>query len=310
MSRKDREEFAEVFTDVTHLPGMYIVNSSDESGDVQGVMDGAAAMLAQLSRKRKGRTPLDSQWNLARKTALGQVKSEEKFFEMIKKVRASEKAAFRRQAHSIHGFMRRLHYSQQDIEHYNQYGLWVHVITQSYRWYLDLLEHIRSIAYFHRRWDGLAIKLVEHHGTKLAELRVFAVDYKTFLLDVYVYLREAQAQKFQHVAIQDELWKTNAPVAPLPTQERTANGGGRATPTPTTTARNSGCAHCKTKALHEQLHVGLGQANCPLSQVPRAQARNIAKDLLDRVQGTPSLNLGNLVSEAVASAVAAGATNP
>ena len=57
---------------------------------------------------------------------------------------------------------------------------------------------------------------------------------------------------------------------------------------PSVTGRNTGCAHCKSKALHEVMEVGLGQANCPLKEVARNQARQMAGELLGHFKKHPT----------------------
>ena len=133
--------------------------------------------------------------------------------------------------------------------------------------------------------------MIKHHSRKLADIRNYAVDYRLYLLEVYVYFREGRKEKFQNPSIQEALWRSPPPQIMEAVEERHDGTN--------STGRNTGCAHCKSKALHESMGVGLGQSNCPLKDVPRNQARQMVGDLLGHFKKNPTCDKAAYVKKAV-----------
>ena len=235
--------------------------------------------IISASKSRKTKTQLNSQWNNERHTALLKVSNEENLLDMIDRISSGEKPAFKKQTYAIHTFMRRCMYRESDIAKYLRHGLWPRIIEDTFKWNLEFREQVRRITTKHKTWNGLAYEMVRHHGRKLADIRNFAVDYRLYLLEVYVYFRENRKAKFQSPSIQEALWR------PLPS--RVADTYDDNAETGVTPSR-SGCAHCKSKALHEVMGVGLGQANCPLKEVPRNQARQMVGQVLGYLKKNPN----------------------
>ena len=133
--------------------------------------------------------------------------------------------------------------------------------------------------------------MIKYHGRKLADIRNYAVDYRIYLLEVYVYLREGRKEKFQKQSIQESLWRSSLVVRSEMSEEHTEGSS--------TTGRNTGCAHCKSKVLHEVMEVGLGQANCPLKEAPRNQARQMVSELLSHFKKHPSCDKAEYVKKKI-----------
>ncbi len=280
MPSKEREEFTDLLLDVTHLPGMYNGGTDvGELNEVIGELKGVGDAIISATKHRKTKTQLNTQWANERRTMLLKISNEDQLLEAIDRIITGEKPAFKKQTYAIHTFMRRCLYRESDISKYLRNGLWPRIIEDTFKWNLEFLEQVRRISTKHKTWSGLAYEMVRHHGRKLADIRNFAVDYRLYLLEVYVYFREHRKTKFQSPSIQEALWR------PLPsriadTYEDNAETG----PTPS----RSGCAHCKSKALHEVMGVGLGQANCPLKEVSRNQARQMVGELLGYFKKNPN----------------------
>merc|ERR1712099_208957 len=102
--------------------------------------------------------------------------TEEHLIEMIERVHGAEKPAFKKQAVAIQRFMRCCRYSGTEVDKYLRGGLWLRIIEDTFKWYLELLEHIRRIATKHGTWTGLAKEMVSHHSRKLADIRLYAVE--------------------------------------------------------------------------------------------------------------------------------------
>ena len=243
------------------------------------------------TKSRKTKTQLNTQWGNERRTALLKVINEEQLLDMIDRISTGEKPAFKKQTYAIYGFMRRCRYEEGDIQDYLREGLWPRIIDNTFKWNMEFLEQVRRIATKHKTWGGLAQAMIKYHGRKLADICNYAVDYRIYLLEVYVYLREGRKEKFQNPSIQESLWRSSLVVRSEMPEEHTEGSS--------TTGRNTGCAHCKSKALHEVMEVGLGQANCPLKEAPRNQARQMASELLSHFKKHPSCDKADHVKKKI-----------
>ena len=92
--------------------------------------------------------------------------------------------------------------------------------------------------------------MIIYHGEKLASVRSHAEDYRDYILDLYVYLRDAHKRKFQDESFQRVLWRRLESAAIPDTLEDGQDG------------QDSGpskrCGHCKHKFGHSTV-------NCPLT---------------------------------------------
>ena len=289
MTRQDREDLSDLLMDVTHLPGRYNTDfdTSEELTDVLGEeLRGLGDAIISATRNCKNKSTSNVHWESERRTVLLKVNTEEHLVEMIERVHGAEKPAFKKQSVAIQRFMRCCRYSGTEVDEYLRGGLWLRIIEDTFKWYLELLEHIRRIATKHGTWTGLAKEMVSHHSRKLADIRLYAVEYRVYLLEVYIYLREHRKEKFQNASIQEALWRTNKKA--ITTNDDHQIG------------RNSGCAHCKSKAFHEAMDVNLGRSNCPLKEVPQAKAKQIASECLSHFRKNPDIDKGAYVKDKVA----------
>ena len=292
MPAKDREEFADLLLDIPHLPGMYSSGSdAGELTEVIGELKGVGDAIISANKHRKTKTQLNTQWGNERRTALLKVTTEESLLDMIDRINSGEKPAFKKQTYAIYSFMRRCMYGEEEIKEYLRGGLWPRIIEDTFKWNMEFLEQVRRIATKHKMWGGLAQEMIKHHGRKLADIRNYAVDYRVYLLEVYVYFREGKKDKFQNASIQEALWRTPRHQEKGQGEDSGENLQGN--------SRNSGCAHCKSKALHEIMGVGLGQSNCPLKGVSRTQARQMVGDILGHFKKNPSCDKEEYVKKKV-----------
>ena len=303
LREKDREEFTDLLLDVTNLPGMYQMRERDHSeeavGEVVDEIKGLSEALLTSSKAKKIASKFNAQWKSEHHTTLLNVSRESQLHKMIRKIGSCRIPVFTRQSQAIRTFLRRCYYHEDDIEDYLRNGLWIRIITDTFLWNRELLERVRTIRHEHNRWDGMASAMIEHHGRKLADIRFYAVDYKLFLLKTYVYFRELVKDDYKTPALQEVLWDyvsnglwSNSPAEPNDDAQASKERG----------TNNSGCAHCRSKALHEALGVALGQKHCPLKGLERKKARGMVQDLLAHFEQHPNCNkaqhVANKVSEA------------
>ena len=92
--------------------------------------------------------------------------------------------------------------------------------------------------------------MLEHHAKGLAKVRSFSLDYRTCVLKVYVYLREAASKKFFTSAMSEALWSR---VASLETLHEA----------PSASAGDPKCSHCRSKEVHTYLGLLPARTHCP-----------------------------------------------
>lgn len=281
MPTKDRKEFADLLMDAANLPGRY-QHKQGEAGELKEVLGeelkGVGDAIVSATSNRRTRTELNTQWKNENRTYLMKVSTEENLVTMMGRIHSGQKSVFKKQTHSVYYYMRECSYSSDEIEEYLQYGLWIRIIDDTYTWNLQLLQQIRHIASKHGTWTGLASAMIEHHGRKMADLRSFAVDYRSYLLELYIYLREGQKNNFQHPSLMEALWRVPAQIV-----EDHSNIGEEESK-----GRTSGCSHCRSKNLHDQMGVPWGKDNCPLKTLSAQKARKAVKGLLEHFKDNPN----------------------
>ena len=55
-----------------------------------------------------------------------------------------------------------------------------------------------------------------------------------------------------------------------------------------TKGRTSGCSHCRSKSLHDQMGVAWGKDNCPLKLLNEQKARKLTKGILEHFKDNPN----------------------
>ena len=265
------------------MPGRY-QHKHGEFGELKEILGeelkGVGDAIVSATSGRRTRSELNTQWKNENRRYLTKVTTEEQLTTMVGRIHSGQKASFKKQSHSIYYFMRECSYSSTEIEDYLQHGLWIRIIDDTYLWNLQLLQQIRHISSKHNTWTGLASAMIDHHGRKMADLRAYAVDYRSYLLDVYMYLRESHKNDFQHPSLMEALWR----MPPQIVEDLTNNGGEEAK------IRTSGCSHCRSKALHEVMDVGWGKDNCPLKAINGQKARKLSKVILDHFKENPNVD--------------------
>lgn len=283
---KDRKRLVENALDVTQLPGTFTTLLDDEPGvDTIGqVTEAATSMLSSITGKQ--RQLQDSQWKLPKKNAMTRIKSKEDLERMIEDVYESETPAFQDQDDRLRSFLTRRHYTEEEADEYLQCGLLPHLVRQTFRMYVRLLEYIRKICYKHGGiWQGLCVALTEHHTRGLGKIRTFCSDYKALVVRSYVYLRDATESKFMHPSVHEGLWE-KAITLPSPSGS-TGQGTG---------STQLVCPHCRSKWLHGQMGVAHTRQVCPLTEVSGIKAKAGIAILVAERREHPTVPLATAVS--------------
>jgi hypothetical protein len=184
----------------------------------------------------------------------------------------------------IEHFLYRHHYSSKYIETYLQTSLLSKITNDSFQNFFDLADAIRQLSIDLPQWEGGPAKaMLDYHASKLWDICQYAISRKQLILQVYIYLRDAQAKEFYHEAMIGALWERLNNLNSASAGPRANPGGGAGN-----SRANHGdnvetrCSHCMP-----------GQRGlCPVKNiVNKAKAKESAKWVVDQKQEDPSKDL-------------------
>ena len=290
MRHIDRGAMYTAAVDVTSLPGGWNSNkgvSEEMFQESQKIAQLTSTILASTNKLR-GMEIQDTSWNSTIRHSLGRVKNREDLFEFVKKLRKSKKAAFRQETNLIQNYMYQRQYGGPFIREYVRSSLLCLISARSFRSFFDLGDAIRQLAFDHPNWEnGPAKAMLAFHSEKLMEIRQFAVSRKQLILQIYTYLRDAQAKDFYHESMAGAIWERLSSIPAVPSH----TGGGPET---------SRCSYCSNKEMHKLFKV-LGQRDlCPVKTLPnKGKAKEAAKWIVDQKKVDPTKDIQTLLAEAL-----------
>lgn len=270
LDERDRVEFLNRSMDVAALPGTYMMEADD---DVSTGEELAVSLLQQLDSKRKETTGHDSLWQTKRAHGLGTIKSATDLTSMIKNILKAWKTAWKAQQGRWRAFLYERRYPKKVVDEYLRLGLLPRVIQATYQNYLGLVQTARELLHTKdgsvTTWKGSRSEaLIKHHGGKLRDHRSYSPNYRTFVQNVYSYLRDAAKEtEYRHETMLDPVWEE---VAALRKLVEAKNPTGETPPTPG--GEVTRCGWCHRKNLHPE-----GKNNCPGKDLTAVQARKLLK---------------------------------
>jgi hypothetical protein len=290
MRRADRGAMYTAAVDVTSLPGGWNSNKgvSEELFQETQKMAQLTQTIMASTNKLQGMEIQDTSWNSTIRHSLGKVKNREDLFDFVKKLRKSKKAAFKQETNLIQHFMYHRHYRGTFIREYSRSSLLNLITMRSFKSFFDLADAIRQLAFDYGQWEGGPAKaMLSFHSEKLIEIRQFAVSRKQLILQVYAYLRDAQAKDFYHESMAGAIWERIGSLQ-------------MATPPQNTGSDQGKCSWCVSKDLHKLFNIS-GQRNlCPLKPLTdKNKAKEAAKSIVDQKRADSSKDIQELLSVAL-----------
>lgn len=303
-SRKDHAGLASCFTDVMAMPGRYHRNAAVERSDMEVMMEGTVALVAQAT----GNSLVlpEGQWKSERKARLSSIQSSSDLLALWESLVESESEIFEQQDDRIRTYMHDRHYSSSEINQFLASGLFMRVITDTYNNYKSLLQTLFSHNTVHG-FNGLASELLKFHSNKLKQIRLFSQSYFQYLVRTYIYMREAAAAKFSHLNV----------LAPLVQDmygraigEKSTAGGGGGGPGGGSAGgagggtQNDRCSYCQNKDCHSKLGIPVDSSKCPfrIAGITRSQCRKAAKAFVSAFN--PSTDKEEAIKSAIEAAKA------
>jgi hypothetical protein len=295
MSPKDGTKLFEVGVDVVGLPGMYRVRMDDQLAEAERTVMATTGLL-QAAVGRYGSSDLtDTMWKSNHRHGLGRVKDYEGLAELITAVEESRESAFEQQDDQVYVFMSHRHYTERQIQRYQERG-GLAVLTQAtYQNYLALLNVLRQRFFdapMGTPWAKTqSPSLLEHHSQKLLYIRGTSYSKRHFLIRTYVYLRDAYGAQFYHPSMTKHLW--NQLTSLSSPGDRKGEKAGEADQTP------DRCPHCRSRALHTKLNLPHAKPHCPFRGVDSGAARKAASKGVSLLQQNGQLKLEEMVAKAL-----------
>jgi hypothetical protein len=271
LSLKDAKRLLDVGVDVINLPGMYKVSLDDQLAEAERTVMATTGFLQAAAGKRDlGDIPIDSMWKSSQRHGLGRVKGADDLNDLIENIEEARETAFEQQDDYLYVIMANRHYTEREIETYQETGGLGMITRSTYQNYLSLLNTIRQRYHDAPRgtpWTSTqAHGLLVHHSNKLLALRVNANTKGHFILRAYTYLRDAQDSKFYHPSMTKYLWNQLTSLKTPPAR----NDG---TELDNTQQAPDRCPHCRNRALHSKLHLPHTKTKCPFKDVDQGTAR-------------------------------------
>jgi hypothetical protein len=129
--------------------------------------------------------------------------------------------------------------------------------------------------------------MLSFHSEKLMEIRQFSVSRKQLILQIYTYLRDAQAKDFYHESMAGAIWER---IANVPSSTPNQTGG----------AAESKCSWCTNKDMHK-LFSAVGQRDhCPVKPIlNKTKAKDAAKWIVDQKRADPTKDIQELLASAL-----------
>lgn len=97
----------------------------------------------------------------------------------------------------MRAIMYKCNYDRQSIALYLQAGLLPRMMRASYARYIGLLYKARQKVYDQGFYDqSLGAEMIKYHSEETMFIRLYAVDWRSFLIKTYVHLRDADNKSF------------------------------------------------------------------------------------------------------------------
>ena len=288
-----RQEFYDLAMDVASLPGGYRLTDDDDHGHAEWLA--RAFGRAKYSPYRN--------WRKVTNNALARISSSKELLQFVKDVEKTIDRHRKAQEQRMRSFLLACRVPADVVALYIQSGMLPRILQETYRFYMGLLETLRS-AYWETSgsaWKGGYVdQMVRHHSTELGQIRLTAADYRMHLLDTYVYLRNAHKEKFQDPSFTRYLLYS---VAKGTSEDHGSDGTPEASGGTSATSR---CKHCRRIGIHS----GLAKEDCPLRGLPakkaqqavanlnKKQAKAVATEIKNKLAEDPKADQDKLISDA------------
>ena len=280
LSSKDFDALYDTALDVAALPGT--LKSATYKPPEGLTVDGLGSLVNTWTSGRTKYTTFKTAWDSEHNHGLGRVTDKATLLKAAQKLHDDRKDNLKPTTQRVNILLLERHYSSAAVKRYQRYGGIPMLARLSYAAYSGLLATLRQRAIDFPDWEtGPAKEMLEHHSSKLAQIRATAVNRKSLILNTYVYLRDAEASDYTSTTMYRSMWESMTEVRNqcfalgVALEEARESGAKKGKPDGDGGGSKQ-CAHCRSRKLHELLGVGVGRSTCPFSDLKSAQARKAA----------------------------------
>lgn len=289
-----RSEFYDLAMDVANLPGGYRLTDDDDFGSTE--------LLARAFGRQ--RNTFYRSWRKSTHNSIARVASKKELLQFVHDVEKTVTRQKKSQDHRMRDYLLSCRVPTEVVTMYLHSGPLPRLINDTFRFYLGLLETLRSACWEMdtSTWkDGYVDQMIRHHASELGQIRETASNYRMHLLETYVYLRNAHKEKYQDPSFTRSLLYSVAKSRTDPTEPSKVV----LSPTPLSTGPKR-CPHCRRAGIHS----GDKKEDCPLACLPakraqsalsglnKAQCKAVSKTIKDSFTANPSGNAEEIIASA------------
>ena len=281
-------EFYETVMDSLSLPGSYR-STSDDDGHTSTI---EAIQAAMGGKKRK----FFRAWKHKTHNALAKITSEKTLQQHVSDVEKVSPRHLDVQEKRMKSILYKMGHPEAVVDAYLHYGQLPIVAALLHKHLMDLYNEARTMIYDMPATsftDSLCGKMIAHHSRELGYIRTTANDYRTFLLEAYVYLRNARRDNFQNSSFLRKFLQSLS--------EEKDTGSAKKAPAVT----DNRCNHCRRAGLgctnKDTCKLGdvpSPKAQAALSRMTKAQAKKVTQLIVEAKTQDPTRAWDEIVQEA------------
>lgn len=185
----------------------------------------------------------------------------------------------------MRAIMYRCNFDRTSISLYLQAGLLPRIIQASHDRYIALLYKARQKVIEHGSWDdSLGYEMILHHARETQNIRQYSVDWRNFVIQTYVYLRDAERKSYVDETMYESLFKRHSVTPSAGTPSNNKRDGA------------STCSHCRCPV--GTAHPG-GKGTCVFGALSYLKAREAGQKFVQALEASPNMDKAKKVKELI-----------
>jgi hypothetical protein len=264
-----QQEIVATAVDVVSLPGKSTNASALDNGLVMDQFVKAVGDLNDLSSRRIGSAPRDSQWKMNSRNALDRIKTPEELMENTDELLQSVEEIVSNMEMAIKDILLASGWTLTSAETYCTAGLMTRLTRDMLNNYILLHQHLYQL-YMNNpsTWEETGLVHLQYFAKMFLRIRRNAINRFQMWLQTYVALRDARAKGFIDVKLLGQIL-TRPAIAIPPAKVTAAN-------------QKWDCSHCHTKDMHEG-----GSKKCPAHELSASTARRVGRQAQKLIADDP-----------------------
>jgi hypothetical protein len=254
-----QQEIVATAVDVVSLPGKSTNASAVDDGIVMDQFVKAVGDLNDLSSRRIGSAPRDSQWKMNSRNALDKIKTPEELMENTDELLQSVEEIVSNMEMAIKDILLASGWNLTSAKTYCTAGLMTQLTRDMLNNYILLHQHLYQL-YMNNpsTWEDMGLVHLQYFAKMFLRIRRNVINRFQMWLRTYIALRDSRDKRFIDVKLIGQLLTRPTSAIP-PTKVAAAN-------------QKWDCSHCNTKDMHEG-----GSKRCPAHELTSSTARRVRR---------------------------------